>query len=359
METRKLRRWSFVALLLSLSVTAAASTVRVGVFSLFHPRELTVRPAPGATLEVQAGRETFLLYGAQRARLRISGRHVECRVGDRTVRASSVRVSPRDGGSPDFLLSVPGRIERRFRGSLEVTAAGRELTPVVSMDLEVAVASAVAAESPPGATLEALKAQAVVTRSYYVATRGRHVNFDFCDTTHCQFLRQPPGPSHPASLAATATEGLVLAWRDAPLAALFSADCGGRTRTLAELGIPADGYPYFPVECPSCRTASSAWETHLNLRDAEPLLAAKNLEQARLELGRKLGWGVVPGSNYQARREGEKFVVRGRGAGHGLGLCQKGAAAMAAEGAGFRQILARYFPNTILVAADRQAQRSK
>jgi stage II sporulation protein D len=345
------------ALLLAMPGAAFASTVRVGVFGLFHPRELTVRPAPGATLEVQAGKETLLLYGAQRARLRISGTRVECRVGDRTVLASSIRISPREATSPDFLLSVPGRIERRFRGSLEVTAAKRELTSVVSMDLEVAVAAAVAAESPPGASLEALKAQAVVTRSYYVATRGRHADFDFCDTTHCQFLRQPPGPSHPASLAAAATEGMVLAWRDAPLGALFSANCGGRTRTLAELGISTDGYPYFPVECPSCRTGSPIWEAQLDLKDAQPLLKGKNLEQARLEVGRKLGWGVVPGSNYQARREGEKLVIHGRGSGHGVGLCQKGAAAMAAEGANFREILAHYFPNTVLTTAARQARR--
>lgn len=357
METRRLRHCSFVALLLALPLTAsAASTVRVGVFGLFHPRELAVRPAPGATLEVQAGREAFLLYGVQRARLRISGRYVECRIGDRTVRASSVRFSPREAQSQDLLFSVPGRIERRFRGSLEVIAAGSELMPVVSMDLEVAVASAVAAESPPDATLEALKAQAVVTRSYYVATRGRHAGFDFCDTTHCQFLRQPPEPAHLASLAAAATEGLVLAWRDAPLAALFSANCGGRTRTLAELGIPTDGYPYYSVECPTCRTASPAWEAELDLKDAQPLLAGRNLEQARLEVGRRLGWGVIPGSNYEGRREGGKFVVHGRGAGHGLGLCQKGAAAMAAEGATFREILARYFPNTVLIAAGRQTK---
>lgn len=338
---------------------AAASTVRVGVFGLFHPRELTVRPVAGSVLELQAGRETFLLYGAQRARLRFSAGRLECRVGDRAILASSIRISPREAQSPDFLLSVPGRIERRFRGSLEVTAANRTLLPVVSMDLEVAVASAVAAESPPGATLEALKAQAVVTRSYYVASRGRHAAFDFCDTTHCQFLRQPPAPGHPASLAAAQTEELILAYRDAPLAALFSANCGGRTRTLAELGIATDGYPYFPVECPSCRTGSPVWEAQLDLKDAQPLLAGKNPEQGRLEVGRKLGWDVVPGSNYEARREGEKLVIHGRGLGHGVGLCQKGAAAMAASGAGFREILARYFPNTILVAADRQAQGNR
>ena len=180
METSKPRRRSlirraFIFILLCLSFPLSASTVRIGVLGLFHPRELAVRPVAGGTLQVQAGRETFLLFGAQRARLRISAGRVECRIGYRTVLASSVRVSPRDGESPDFLISVPGRIERRFRGSLEVTAAQRELTSIVLMDLEVAVASAVAAESPPGASLEALKAQAVVTRSYYVRSEERRV----------------------------------------------------------------------------------------------------------------------------------------------------------------------------------------
>ena len=82
-----------------------------------------------------------------------------------------------------------------------MTSAGGELVPVVSMDLETAVASVVAAEQVAGTPLEALKAQAVATRSYFVATRGRHRGFDFCDTTHCQFLREPPASGHPAARA--------------------------------------------------------------------------------------------------------------------------------------------------------------
>src|SRR6266571_2973368 len=60
------------------------------------------------------------------------------------------------------------------------------------MDRETATASVVAAENTPDTPLEALKAQAVAARSYFVAGRGRHHDFDFCDTTHCQFLREPP-----------------------------------------------------------------------------------------------------------------------------------------------------------------------
>jgi stage II sporulation protein D len=49
------------------------------------------------------------------------------------------------------------------------------------------------------------------------------------------------------------------------------------------------------------------------------------------------------------RKEGEQIVLRGIGQGHGIGLCQAGAQAMAKAGADFREILAHYYPNTVIV----------
>lgn len=325
---------------------AADDTVHIGVMGLFHSRELTVRPAVGA-LVVECGTRRWTLEGAQTVRLRLRGGAIECASRQGRHVGSSVRVRSRSGDA-ELRLAVPDRIERRYRGVLEVAPRERELEVVVVMDRELAVASAVAAESPPGAPLEALKAQAVVTRSYYAAARGRHARFDFCDTTHCQFLRQPPGPADPAWLAAQSTRGWVLAYGGATVPALYSARCGGRTHTLAELGLHSDGYPYYSVDCPYCQKRSPVWESHLDASQGKPLLGRKS-ESARLAVGRKLGWSAVPGSDYQARLEGGEVVVRGRGAGHGLGLCQAGASDMAARGAGFRQILEHYFPNTVLV----------
>jgi peptidoglycan hydrolase-like amidase len=205
-----------------------------------------------------------------------------------------VAASPRDGA---LLLAVPGKLERRFRGQLEITVAKGALQPVIAMDIEVAVASVVAAESPPGARIEALKAQAIVARSFYLAAHRRHAAFDFCDTTHCQFLRAPPRAQEAAARATSETHGLVLAWHGATVAALYSARCGGRTRT-PDRAAPAD-YPYYAVACPYCARGSH----------------------------------------------------RGTAAGHGIGLCQTGAAAMAATGAGFRAILEHYYPNTVLAHA--------
>jgi stage II sporulation protein D len=234
---------------------------------------------------------------------------------------------------------------------VDVTPAGAELVPVVSMDLETAVASVVAAEQMEGTPIEALKAQAVAARSYFVAARGRHHGADFCDTTHCQFLRESPAADHPATRATRDTTGLVLAYRGAPIVALYSASCGGRTRSLVEAGLhAADGaYPYFGVDCSYCMRHAHEWDRRLAWdRDAQQLEAVRS-EAARLVVGRRDGWSVVPGNNFEASRDGDALVLHGRGAGHGVGLCQAGAAGIAAEsGATFAEILNHYYPGTTL-----------
>jgi peptidoglycan hydrolase-like amidase len=247
--------------------------VSVTVFSLFHPKTLEAAPPRGHQIVVHTAGRDVALEWPHRMRFRLAG----------SPRAT---ITGMDGGACDFVLSVPGRITRAYRGTGEVLTDGGELVAVVHMDTEIAVASIVAAESPPGAPMNALEAQAVVARSYLLAAGKRHKHSDFCDTTHCQFLRSPPPPDSQFSRAAGATRGLVLVYNGRPIEALYSANCGGRTRTLEQAGLTARGYPYFAVRC----------------------------------------------------------IAGGSPSGHRVGLCQEGAALMAKQGAGWRQILNHYFP---------------
>ncbi len=335
---------AFVLPLAPGRTASSDATLRIGVFGLFRPLELELRPAPGAALTIIAGDEALVLEGSERAQMRAAGEVIELSARGRTLQSAVVRASSR---SAEFDLVVPGKIQRRFRGALEVRPADQALQAIVIVNLETAVASVVAAESPPGAPLEALKAQAVAARSYFLAARGRHAGFHFCDTTHCQSLREAPARDHPATQAAAATRGLMLAHYGKVVPAYYSASCGGRTRTLAELGLPAEDYPYYAVACAYCRSHAPAWERRLE-GDALPLLEDESRERSRLEVGRRLGWSAVPGNNFIAQQDGDAVVLRGRGSGHGLGLCQRGAADMAARGAGFRAILRHYYANTTL-----------
>jgi stage II sporulation protein D (peptidoglycan lytic transglycosylase) len=288
---------TLVLLALSLHSGASASNesrpeVRVGVFGLFHPRGLVVSAA-GSVVSLRGDRNSCVLRGGEEARVDLDGGSVHVACPGALFSTRSLHVTGPTGQSADLRLSVPGSITRRFQGRLDVILGGDELVPVVSMDLETAVASVVAAEQIGSTPPEALKAQAVAARSFFVADRHRHRGFDFCDTTHCQFLRERPAADHAAARAARETAGLVLAFRGAPISAFYSASCGGRTRTLADAGLEAaGGYPYFSVEC--------------------------------------------------VRRH-----AAGDRKGHGIGLCQEGAASLAADrGASYADILQHYYPGT-------------
>ena len=298
----------------------------------------------GQTLILTAGTHSIVLSGSGRASLCLEGNQVRVQFDDENLTASEADVADRLGKATDFLISIPGRITRRFRGKLAVKSQIDELEVVVEMDVENAVASAVAAESMPEAPLEALKAQAVATRSYYLASHSRHGRFDFCDTTHCQFLREAPSLRSLAAQATATTRGLVLFYEGAAIPALFTGSCGGRTRTLAEIGLAPAPYPYFSVTCNYCLHEASHWSARLDPKQAGELVS--HSEGSRLRLGRILGWDTIPGNNYELQWEGDEAVVEGSGKGHGVGLCQLGAAEMAKRGYGFQEILNYYYPNT-------------
>jgi stage II sporulation protein D len=339
-----------LGVLLMGTARSASVPVRIGVFTLFHPRELVVRSPDARGISLRSDRETCVLRRHEEARLRATRGSIEVICPDQTIMTALVHIAGADAGAAEIELTVPQKIARTFRGVADVASSGGELVPIVSMDLETAVASVVAAEQAAATAFDALEAQAVSVRSYFVAGHGRHGAFDFCDTTHCQFLKSPPAAGEAAARAVVETAGLVLAFRGAPLAALYSASCGGRTRSLDDAGLPhGSGYPYFGVDCSYCARYARQWERRLDAEEETSRLIEERSERARLAVGRRHGWSTVPGNNFDAVGPN---VIRGRGAGHGIGLCQAGAAALAEDGASFREILAHYYPGTALTSVN-------
>ena len=344
---------------LALVLSPAAwgqQTVSFHVLGLFHPRELVLEQVDAQgdkRVVVARGDGAAVVLNGEPGRRKLVLRADGDRVAGDEREVAQWTAGARDGAAVEFALSVPGKLRRVYRGQLTVTAHGGELTAVVGMARETAVASIVAAEMVADAPLEALKAQAVAARSF-LAGGGRHgtasqFGYEFCDTTHCQFLRSPPANGSPAMRAAEATRGLILTYQGKALAALYASRCGGRTHSLGELGMDGGGgYPYFAVTCAACRRHPLRWQSRI---ESGPEPKAGN-EQARLATARQWGWGALPGNDFQATPDGNGWKIEGQGIGHGVGLCQFGAAGMARAGAGFRAILAHYYPNTSVTAAE-------
>jgi stage II sporulation protein D len=319
------------------------------VLGLFHPKEVIVAATMGYALVLKAGGQNLILESSQfsSAIIRIEGSALVIGSGKREFRAASLAVAGRGDASEDFILAIPGKIKRRYHGTLVVQPSFGNLLAVVTVDLETAVASVVAAESAPDTPFEAFKANAIAARSYFVAGRGRHKGFDFCDTTHCQFLRTPPPATSLAAQAVAATQSLVLMYQSKPFAAMYTRSCSGRTRTPVELGLPSANYPYYSVECEQCRRHPVRWSSYLSIAEAGSLHPSN--ENMRLGVVQRLGWSAIPSNEFSIVRKGDQLELAGVGNGHGIGLCQAGAKAMAESGASFQVILHHYYPNAGIV----------
>ena len=318
----------FLLLLLCAALPAqqaAPATVTVAVLSLFHPQMLALKTASPARVLLDS--KAIILAADTPLTLRRTADDIAVQAADGTV----ARVREVSLAATALTLTVPGKLSRAYTGGLSITVSEGELRAVVALPVEAAVASIVAAEAPADAAPEALKAQAILARSYLLAEPHRHRDFTACDTTHCQYLRAAPLPGSRAALATAATASMVLTWQGRVIAAMYSRSCGGTTRALE--AAPPGTYPFFAVRCMYCQRHPERWT-----RDVPQAGAAS--ERGRIAYNREHGWAAVPSTSFS--RAGLR--IEGRGVGHGVGLCQVGAQSLALRGQTFLAILNHYFP---------------
>jgi stage II sporulation protein D len=286
----------------------------------------------------------------------------------------------RPASGPLFSGSYPAHIERR---------AGRVLV-TVTMPLEEYVAAVLMAESGDFRNVESQKAMAVVARTYAMRFLGQHAQegFDFCDTTHCQVFGWK-GANAAVHAAVNSTRGEVLRFEGKLAQTFYHQNCGGTTAAAKEAW-PAVTEAYLTSHADTYCAARGVlkWESAIRVGDLDRALRAAGLAMPtgwraieivsrsesgraqrlklsggaggsaplsastfRFAVDRELGWNKIRSDLYDVRNAGEQIVFSGRGAGHGVGMCQAGAEEMAREGRNYREILSFYYPGTQLGAA--------
>ena len=123
------------------------------------------------------------------------------------------------------------RTARHYRGGLSVRADGDTLTIVNNVGMEDYLYGVVTKESVPSWPLEALKAQAIASRTYalYQIQHRRDRAYDMVDDEGSQVYGGVEGESTPGHRAVDETRGIVLAYRDRPIYAMFTANTGWHT----------------------------------------------------------------------------------------------------------------------------------
>jgi len=123
---------------------------------------------------------------------------------------------------------------RSYRGKIEVFGNSRNTFTVVNeLPLEEYLLGVVPNELNPVTfgEIEALKAQAVAARTYIMRNLGQYKNegYDICATDACQVYMGQGTENALSTQAVTETRGVIAAYQDQPINALYSSTCGGRT----------------------------------------------------------------------------------------------------------------------------------
>ncbi len=388
----RVARAAGVGLLCALALwpaEARAQDVRVGLFTLHPPSAVDFSAAGG------------------RLRWRTCASCKEKSGANISVRASGDRLTM--GGadsSAELFLSGNYRIEAgellplNLHFPLHIDARENHLRLYVAMPVEEYVADVLAAEASESWKDEALKAMAVAVRTYTARFRRAHEKdgFDFCDTTHCQVVRWNAKNPH-ARAAAESTADEVLQFDGAPARTYYHQSCGGMVAASNEMW-PDIFETYLRGHTdPYCGVSGELkWESAIALTDLDGAMRASGLtpprgwreiaiagrsasgraqklrlaggaaddflisaSSFRYAVSRVLGWNKIRSELFEVRTEGDRAVFFGRGAGHGVGMCQTGAKEMAVEGKDYRAILDFYYPGTQLAkqgAAEQWQKRS-
>ena len=349
--------------------------------------------------------------------------------------------------------------DQTFKGALRLIVEDGKLTPVNVLSVEDYLLSVISSEMSANASLELLKAHAVISRSWLLAQihteetvktadrnplaegemmdtpeelvkwwdRDDHVNFDVCADDHCQrYQGITRASTQKVEQAIRATWGQVLMHGGALCDARFSKSCGGVMEEFENCWEPQhhdylqarrdgedeENFPDLTREDNAAEWILSSPSAFCNTTDPEILsqvlndydqetkdfyrwkveytqdeLAELIHKRTGIDYGRILDLQPVArgtsGRLYRLRIVGEKceriigkeltiryalspsclyssafvvekhdtddqgypakFVLRGAGWGHGVGLCQIGAAVMGAKGYDYKQILLHYF----------------
>ena len=285
-----------------------------------------------------------------------------------------------------------------YNGEFIVTANGNKLNAINVIDIEDYLRGVVPYEigKLDESKFEALKAQAVAARTYAYKHFGSRVaqGFDVYADTRDQVYKGLHSATALTDKAVRETDGVVMTYNGEFITAYYHSTCGGETEGVVTWGRP--DHPYLknkpdlrPDGTPWCRESNyTEWTrefTEDELRDLFQINAKeakanvpsfssiKSMHiQDTLKSGRihtlvietnngsftakadkirwlfKRGGTILPSSFFRIHKNGNEWILKGKGFGHGVGLCQMGARARAQAGQSYIQILTHYYPGITL-----------
>ncbi|MBI4598466.1 MAG: SpoIID/LytB domain-containing protein [Candidatus Omnitrophica bacterium] len=294
-------------------------------------------------------------------------------IGEQAVPYLGVRIEPESRAA----ISLNGK---RLRGTLEIVRQQNLTLLVINhVSLEDYLRGVLSKEAPDYWPPEALKAIAIAARTYAVYQRltKEAVDYDVTGDVMSQDYGGKTAEKAATTRAVKATAGLLLLAHGKLFPPFYHSTCGGTTENGRVMG-PYDLPPLRGgVVCHLCeRSPFYLWQRRLTRADinwallksrhgsvgpildlqvtkrtasgrAENITITGALRAVRLsgyEFRALFGFDRIRSPLITIIAQDDAFLIEGRGWGHGVGMCQWGAAEMARRGFSAAEILAYYYP---------------
>jgi stage II sporulation protein D len=350
--------------------TAVSAQVKIRLFSNQSPESVVFSVTNGKYEVVSSNGETIVVNKGGLVSLSKNNGKLAIKTMNKIgILCDSVKINGLTGND-GFSLRINGSTPLRqfYSGDLHCFADLGTIVLINVSDIERYISGVVKSEGGNGKNKEYYKTQAVIARTYMYKYFDKHLTdrYNLCDNTHCQAYN---GLSSDTIInnAVYETENQVILDKDSILIiAAFHSNCGGETATSEDVWLA--NQPYLKsVTDPYCiASRNSKWEKTVKLTDWIDILKKSgyqgsteksevfNFVQNTRVTDYRTGSFSLPlrtirtelnlrSTFFSVAANGGSVVLKGRGYGHGVGLCQEGAMVMAAKGFSYKKIIDFYY----------------
>ncbi len=368
-------------LILLVNMQIHAGTFSISILNEHNLSALVISPDKGKYRLLADGNELYAAGENDLVYVSMTGEKLALRnqTGGLGI-FTSVSFEAIDEDGEFSIRSVEPSIERGYyHGSIYLSVDFGRIKVLNAVKEELYLAGVVEAEAGLGFHPEFYKVQAIISRTYLYGNIYRHADegFHLCDEVHCQVYKGRLTGNRTVYKAVSGTSGMVLTCGDNNLiTAAYHSNCGGQTVNSEELWLIFRPYLRSVID-PYCRSGrSAAWQRRIDAAEwgsyLESMGFKKNSDHAdnslfsfsqhRRFVNYSIGGFSIPFSkirsdwnlrsaffDIEVQNPGKNIFLKGRGHGHGVGLCQEGAMEKAARGYNFIDILQFYYTDVKIV----------
>ncbi|MFK8037035.1 MAG: SpoIID/LytB domain-containing protein [Crocinitomicaceae bacterium] len=269
--------------------------------------------------------------------------------------------------------------ERKYYNNLSITIEGKSEIKIINhVDISNYLGGVIESEGGGGRHRNYYKVQATLSRTYALSHLRKHESegFNLCDQVHCQAYHNMLIYTPTIKKAVAETRQMVMVDKKINLAnGFFFANCGGQTSEADFVWNRAVPYCKSVIDTFCIHTRQAKWEKRIPQADWENYLEKQfgypikdsvfNYLLYHFKQEHRLAFYQLPqlgiplrdirvhfklrSTWFNCSLEGKEVVLKGKGFGHGVGLCQEGAMNMAKNNFSFKEIIQFYFRGVGLI----------